>query len=507
VNVVLKLVDISKTYPGGIKALNKVSFDLKEGEIHALLGENGAGKTTLIKILSGNLRPDEGKILYSGVEISFKSPLDAISRGIGTVHQHPLLIPYFTVNENIKLYETLLKQKFSTDEISEILKMFKISKDILNKKVADIPSGIRQKIELLKVLISKPRIILLDEPTASLTPTEVEELFSILSDLRGKGKSIVFVTHKVKEAIRISDRITILRKGEKIATFENKGDLQEEVLATLIVGDVSLSQGVRLVKSTQKSIESDLKNSVLEIKNLHAKDDLGIYKLKGFSLKLKKGETLAIVGVAGNGQKELVECLVGLRRFDKGIIRYFNTTYARVVNFCEVVRKHRVSYITEDRIYTGVAKDLDFLTNIALRDICLERKSIFLNKNQLINKAREIIAKYDIKAPNEKVQVSQLSGGNIQKLITARELEINPLLIIAEQPTQGLDIKTTNFVRSLLASKKGTVSILLVTYDLEEALLLADRIVVIYDGKNVAEHAPVDIDTKKLSLEMLGVVA
>lgn len=499
--ILLQTINISKTYPGGIRALDKVSFELKEGEIHALLGENGAGKTTLIKILSGILHPDEGKILYNGVEVAFKNPLDAMSLGIGVVHQHPLLIPNFNVYENLKLYATIIRQQLKIEELTNLLKIFKVEKSVLDKKIADLPSSIRQKIEILKVLLFKPKVLFLDEPTSALTPIEVEELFNILKDLKEEKKSIVFVTHKIKEALKISDRITILRRGKKIATLENKGNLQEDVLATLIVGDTTLKAVSEKVEGLPRNTSDE---HVLVVEDLHARDDLGIYRLKGFNMKLRRGEILAIVGVAGNGQKELVECLTGLRRFDKGNIRYFNSIYTHIVDFCDVVRKYKVSYITDDRIHTGIARDLDFLTNIMLRDICIEGRGIFIDKKYFVKRAKEMIAKYDIKAPHEKILVNQLSGGNIQKLIVARELEVKPSIIIAEQPTQGLDVKTTIFVRSLLLSAKGDTSILLITYDLEEALSLADRIIIMYDGKNVAEHSSKDIDLKRLSLEMLS---
>jgi simple sugar transport system ATP-binding protein len=218
--ILLQTINISKTYPGGIRALDKVSFELKEGEIHALLGENGAGKTTLIKILSGISHPDEGKILYNGVEVVFKNPLDAMSLGIGVVHQHPLLIPNFNVYENLKLYATIIRQQLKIEELTNLLKIFKVEKSVLDKKIADLPSSIRQKIEILKVLLFKPKVLFLDEPTSALTPIEVEELFNILKDLKEEKKSIVFVTHKIKEALKISDRITILRRGKKIATLK-----------------------------------------------------------------------------------------------------------------------------------------------------------------------------------------------------------------------------------------------------------------------------------------------
>jgi len=503
---VLELINVSKTYPGGIRALDKVSFELKEKEIHALLGENGAGKSTLIKIISGDLRPDEGKLIYESKETSFKSPIDALLRGIGTVHQNLLLIPSFTVFENIRLYASVLKQKADINVLTEYFKIFNLPNNILTRKIADLPLSLRQKIEIIKILLFRPRILLLDEPTTSLTPLETAEFFDILKKLRDEGKSIVFVTHKVKEAMAISDRITILRRGKKVVTLENKGNLNEEELASLIVGEeYRMRQSVHNIDTIRESTKSGFEEYALLVENLIARDDLGVYRLKGLNLKLKKGELLAIVGVAGNGQKELVECLVGLRKFEKGIIKYFESEYRGVVDFCEVIKKHRVAYITEDRMYTGVAKDLDLVTNIALREICLERENFFLDKRRLTRKAKEIISKYGIKTPSEKALVNQLSGGNIQKLIIARELEINPLLIIAEQPTQGLDVKTTNFVRSLLLSKKGKASILLITYDLEEAIMLADRIIVIYDGKIVAEHSPENIDLRKLSKEMLGV--
>jgi len=497
---------IVKTYPGGIVALRGVDFDLRRGEIHALLGENGAGKTTLMKILAGCLEPDEGEIYVKGRKIRFKSPKDAMKNGIGMVHQHFTLIPSLTVAENIVLgmqSETFIKDlKLDIDSIAKDIKRFSEAIGLPIDPyvpVSKLSASMKQRVEILRLLYRNVDILILDEPTSILSPIEIKELFNSLRELSRKGKSIILVTHKLHEALEISDRITVLRRGKVVAVIEDPRKISTEELAELVVGTKIIPQ------IEKKPIEMKRREPLLIIENLKACDDRGVMTLRGLSLKLYPGEILGIAGIVGNGQKELVEVITGLRSAIEGRVIFMGTdiTNKSVTNIIRL----GVSYIPEDRVVRGVALDLSVAENTVLKDHDKEPfcKRGILNPRSIINFAERIIKVFKIVTPSVKVPVRTLSGGNIQRLVIGRELSRGPKLIIAEQPTAGLDILSMEYVHKLLVDLRNRgCGVLLISYDLDEILKLSDRVAIMYEGRIVKVYNnPKEIDVKELSKYML----
>lgn len=493
---------ITKVYPGGVIANFNVNFDIKKGEVHGLLGENGAGKTTLMKILAGCLKPTKGEIFIEGKKVQFESPSDAFKYGIGMVHQHFTLIPNLTVTENLLLG---LKQsgKIDLNSISKNIEEFskKIGLRVDPKAyIHSLSVGERQRVEILRLLFRKANVLILDEPTSVLCGPEVEKLFSTLKQLIEHGCTIIFVTHKIKEALAISDRITIMRNGKVVATLKREEIKNEEQLVNLIIGEK-----VFISPNYLKKEAFEARKNVLTVKDLNVLDDRGILAVKNISFNIKEGEVFGIAGVEGNGQKELCEAIVGLRKPISGKIIFMEQDISKqgVSGFI----KAGGAYIPAERIGRGIAMDLSVEINSILKkleDEDITNKLKVLNWNKIKSFAKDIIKFLNVKTPSIETPVKYLSGGNIQKLIVSRELRIASKLIVAEQPTAGLDVKTSEVVHKTLKelASKG-ISILLISSDLDEILKLSDRIGVMFKGKIVKIFEKFEADPKQIGLCML----
>lgn len=488
---------ITKVFPNGVKANDDVTFEVDRGEVHALLGENGAGKTTLMKILSGCLTPDSGEIYINGKKELIDNPIRAVKLGIGMVHQHFTLIPTFTVTENIAL-SLSLSNKLDLTAVEDKIKLVSqgVHLDVdLKSRVEQLPIGLRQRVEILRLLCQDVNVLILDEPTSVLTPLEVEELFKIIKELKTKGKSIIIITHKVKEALGISDRISILRGGRIIKTFKTK-DTDERELASLIVEGFTSS----LVVS-----KAAVGEPLLLVKGLMVKGDRGNDAVKGIDFVIHAGEILGIAGVAGNGQRELVEGLTGLRRVDAGSLTLKECDLTGKPT--KFIIKKGISYIPEDRMKRGVILGMTVSENISLKNFEDEpfSKNHILDKKAIDRNAYDLISKFGIKTSGSCALVSSLSGGNIQKLLVARELSHGSHIVIAEQPTAGLDVKASELVhQKILELRSKGAGVLLMSADLDEIIKLSDRILVMFDGKFVGGFTHDTLDIEKMARMMLG---
>jgi len=488
---------ITKTYANGVTANSDVTFGVMRGEVHALLGENGAGKTTLMKILSGCLTPDSGEIFVDGKRVKINDPIMAGKLGIGMVHQHFTLIPTFTVVENIALSLSLtgrLNLNAVEEKIKEVSKSINLNIDP-RARIEQLPVGLRQRVEILRLLCQDVKVLILDEPTSVLTPNEVEELFKIIRELKTKGKSIILITHKVKEALAISDRISIMRGGKLVMTLPSNTTSDLELASLIVEGFVpSLRVG-----------RGGVGESILIVKGVTVRGERGNAAVKNVDLDLHAGEILGIAGVAGNGQKELVEALTGLRKIETGslFLRDCNLTNKPP----KFVIQKGVSYIPEDKMRRGVVLNMSVSENLALKNFEEQpfSKNMVLNKKTMDSTAATLIDRFGIKASDSCATVSSLSGGNIQKLVVARELTQGSNIIIAEQPTAGLDVKASQAVHQKLIElrSKGT-GVLLVSSDLDEIIRLSDRILVIFNGMFVGEFTRDTLDIQKLAGMMLG---
>jgi len=496
----VEMLNISKIYPDGVVALRNVSLTVYEGEIHGLLGENGAGKTTLMRILYGEIKPTKGEIRLFGRKVSFHGPWDAIRHGIGMVYQHFTLVPTFTVLENLHLSFTSVGKKISESMIRRNAE--KLMKEIgfevpLDAIVEDLPIGVQQRAEILKILLRKAKILILDEPTSVLTPIETRELFKTLKKLKEKGITIIFITHKLREVKEITDRVTVLRKGRLVGTVET-AKVSEIDLARMMVGrEVFLKISKKPAKVGRK---------VLEVVNLWVKDDRGLDAVRGVSLDLYEGEILGIAGVQGNGQKELVEAIAGIRPIIKGRIVVDNVD----VTNRSTVERYRLglAYVPDSRL-VGLVFDMSLVENTTLTNL---HKVLTRAKRILWDKASEIAVKVvkelDVIAPSLNAPVKYLSGGNQQKVMVGREIVREPKIFIVAEPTHGLDVGATEFIRKTLISlrDKGK-AILLVSTDLDEIMQLSDRIAVMYEGKIVAIGKAGEFSIERLGLLMGGVKA
>lgn len=485
----VELRSITKRF-GKTVANENINFDLNEGEIHAVLGENGAGKTTLMNILSGLHQPDSGKIIIRGKEVHFRSPRDAIDAGIGMIHQHFMLIQSHTVLDNIILGTKLpiiINKKKLADRVSELCRHLNFHLNPYDY-IRQLSAGEQQQVEIVKALYRGTQILILDEPTSILTPQESEALFEILKSMKDEGYSIIFVSHKFKEVLSISDRITILRKGGLVDTIPNQ-DLKREDLVELMVGKDFAND----VKSGQ-SVTGEI---VLKIENVVARNDRNIIALDNLSLTLKTVEILGISGVAGNGQLELAEVITGLRKVESGSINILGHDITGE-SVKEIVQLG-VAYIPEDRVNTGSISTLGICDNILLK--CYDLFSFF-NTDEIESYSEELINRYNVTYSDFSTPVRHLSGGNLQKLIIARELREVPKLLVAVYPSRGLDIGASQYVREVLLNcrDKGT-AVLLISEDLDELLEISDRIAAIYEGKLI--FIP-DKDIQKIGLAMAG---
>jgi len=496
---VLELREITKVFPG-VRANDRVSLTLERGEIVALLGENGAGKSTLMNVAYGLLSADGGEILVDGEPVRIRSPRDAIALGIGMVHQHFMLIEPLTVTENIILGHEptrfgVVDRKGARKRVEELSQQYglKVEPDAV---VRDLSVGMQQRVEILKALYQGARILILDEPTAVLTPQEVQELFRVIRSLVDAGLSVVLITHKLDEVMGVADRIVVMRDGRVVGETTPK-QTDQIGLARMMVGrDVVL----RIDKAEAHPAEV-----VLRVTDLFVKSQRGLESLKGVSLEVRASEIVGIAGVDGNGQTELVEAIVGLRRANSGKIALKDRDITRASTRKTI--EAGVSHVPEDRHRRGLILEFDVAENLILGD---HRRMPFAKMGitrpgAISITARKRIEDYDIRTPSEYVLAGALSGGNQQKVVLARELGREPELLIAAQPTRGLDVGAIEFVHSrLIAERDSGTAILLVSMELEEVMSLSDRILVMYGGHVVAEFAAGEVDAERIGYYMTG---
>ncbi len=496
---VLELRGITKRFPG-VVANDSIDFDLRRGEVHALLGENGAGKSTLMNVLYGLYNPDEGEIRVNGEPVRMASPQEAIAQGIGMVHQHFMLIPVMTVAENIVLAMEptqagiLLDYDDARRRVRELASSFDFAIDP-DARIQDITVGQQQRVEILKALYRKADILILDEPTAVLTPQEASELFGILRTLQNEGMSIVFISHKLNEVLEIADRITVLRRGKMVETLPAKG-ATEEGLARLMVG--------REVLFTVEKAAASPGDLLLQVEGLQVRDDRGLEKVRDVSLEVRAGEIVAIAGVDGNGQTELIDALTGLRKIEAGRVVLAGRDITR--GSARAHFEEGLGHIPEDRQHRGLVLDFSIAENIALHDFRKPPDSRFgwLFPRRLIQRARRLIKEFDVRGGDPQTHAGALSGGNQQKVILAREIDRDPRVLIAAQPTRGLDVGAIEFVhRRLVEERDEGRAVLLVSLELDEVLSLADRILVMYEGEIVGEFPPTTTE-EELGVAMTG---
>ena len=496
--IVLELRGITKRYPG-VVANDHVDFDLRRGEVHALLGENGAGKSTLMNILYGLTKPDEGEILIDGRRVTFASAKDAIAHGIGMVHQHFMLIPVMTVAENVVLAAEprnglLLDYETAQRRVAELSARYGLAVDP-EAKVEKITVGQQQRVEILKALYRDAEILILDEPTAVLTPQEAEELFGIVRELTSQGTSVIFITHKLNEVLEIADRITVVRRGKTVDTVPSEG-ATEAGLARLMVG-----RDVLLDVAKQPSQPGE---TLLEVEGLEVVDDRGIEKVAGVSFVVRAGEIVGIAGVDGNGQTELIDAIAGLRRPRSGTVRIGGRELRH--HTAREALDAGIGHIPEDRQRRGLVLEFSLAENIALHDYCDPPASShgWLYPGRLVERAAGLIEEFDVRGGGPLTKASSLSGGNQQKLVAAREIARDPKVLIAAQPTRGVDVGAIEYLhRRLVEERDRGRAILLVSLELDEVLSLADRVLVMFEGRIVAEHGAA-ASAADVGLEMLG---
>ncbi len=500
VEAIVELRGITKKFPA-VLANDQIDLTILKKEVFAIVGENGAGKTTLMNILYGLYQPDSGRIFVHGKERRISGPGDAIALGIGMVHQHFMLIPPFTVAENIVLGMEptigggVVNLEKAREQVREFSEKYGLPIDP-DARVEQISVGMQQRVEIIKVLFRGAEILILDEPTAVLTPIETQELFATVRALVEQGKTVIFISHKLKEVLAIADRIAVLRNGKVAGVVAGK-DSSEARLARMMVGrDVVLE----IEKKPHKVGEV-----ALEAKNLIARSDRGLPAVKGISFKLRKGEILGLAGVEGNGQAELVEVLTGMRRLEDGEI-FLKGKPLRHIN----VRGRRSSgmaHIPQDRLRTGLVLPFTVAENLVLgmHSNPPFAKGHVLMREKISEFAHQKVKEYDVRPPNPSVQARSLSGGNQQKVIVAREISAEPDVMVASQPTRGLDVGATEFVhKKLLEERDRGKAVLLVSLELEEVLSLSDRVAVIYGGEIVGVFDAEKISEEELGLYMLG---
>ena len=496
----LEMLGIVKRFPG-VLAADNIDFDVRSGEIHALLGENGAGKSTLMKMLYGLYDPDEGQIRINGAAAEIKNPQDAIQHGIGMIHQHFMLVPSLTVAENIALGMKSsrgfrLDLHVVSQRVLELSEIYNLKVDP-NLPIWQLAVGEQQRVEILRALYKGAALLILDEPTAVLTPQEVDGLFRILKQLAADGHGLVFISHKLHEVLEISSRVTVLRDGRRVNSIPTS-DATRPKLAEMMVGRPVL------LEYEKKPLQP--RQERLTLQSLSALSNRGTVGLDAVSLRLRGGEIVGIAGVSGNGQQELAQCIAGLRPITAGTVTVdgSDVTNARPA----AINAMGLSYIPEERMIDGVIKEFSVAENYVLQDhghAKFTRGRIFMQFGKIRDACRQAIRDYEIKTPSTETTVKSLSGGNIQKLVLARELSRAPGVLIAAQPTRGVDIGATEYIHQRLLQErdKGT-AILLISEDLDEIRALSDRIAVMYEGRIVGEVENVDVDIEQLGLLMTG---
>ncbi|MDF2958741.1 MAG: yufO [Paenibacillus sp.] len=497
ISTVVELRGITKRFPG-ITANDSINLQLKKGEIHALLGENGAGKSTLMNILFGLYQPDEGEIWINGNKVTIDTPNKAIDLGIGMVHQHFKLVQPFTVMENIILgieptKGLAIDYKTALNKVKQISEQYGLKIDP-TATIEEISVGMQQRVEILKTLYRGADILIFDEPTAVLTPQEIQELIEIMGSLVEQGKSIILITHKLKEIMSIADTVTVIRRGRVIDTVQ-VANTDPKLLAEKMVGrDVSF-------KVEKRKAEPGA--PVLQVKDVSSAGNQGIKVLNGLSFDVRAGEILGIAGVDGNGQSELIEALTGLRSIDKGSILFKGKDMAN--SHPRAVSEAGISHIPEDRHKHGLVLDFSMSENMVLKSYFYPEynKAGFLNYDAIDSHAEVLIKEYDVRTPSIYSEARSLSGGNQQKAIIAREIDKNPDLLIAAQPTRGLDVGAIEFVhKRLIEQRDKGKAVLLISFELDEILNVSDRIAVIYEGQIVGEVYPEQTNDQELGLMM-----
>jgi len=496
----LEMHGITKRFPG-VLASDHVDFDVRSGEVHALLGENGAGKSTLMKILYGLYHPDEGEILLNGKPVSISSPNDSINLGIGMIHQHFMLVQTLTVAENVAL--GLPSSRGALTDLDVVSKRVIELADIYGLRIDpsayiwQLSVGQQQRVEIIKALYRGAALLILDEPTAVLTPQEVDELFVIMHQMVKDGHALIFISHKLHEVVEISNRVTVLRDGRKIGTRPTSETTKQD-LANWMVG--------REVGFAPDRGQVELGEVRLQLEEVSCGSDRGTPGLRGVSLKVRSGEILGIAGVSGNGQRELAETITGLRKTTSGKV-FLEGDDITSLSPGEITDR-MLSYIPEERMRDGMIKEFTVAENMILREHHKMPYSRFgfLKLRDISSHADELIKQFRVKTPSQETHAKNLSGGNIQKVVLAREISREPRAIIAAQPTRGLDIGATEYVREqlLLERRKGT-AIMLISEDLDEILALSDRVAVIYEGQIMDIVPRADATPEKLGLLMAGV--
>ena len=496
---VIEMREITKIF-GEFVANDKINLHLRRGEIHALLGENGAGKSTLMNMLAGLLEPTSGEITVNGQVVKLDSPSKAASLGIGMVHQHFMLVEAFTVAENIILGSEVTKNgvldiKKASQEIKELSEKYGLAVDP-SAKIEDISVGAQQRVEILKTLYRGADILIFDEPTAVLTPAEIDELMVIMKNLVKEGKSIILITHKLDEIRAVSDRVTVIRRGKSIETVEIAGATNQD-LAEMMVG--------RSVSFTTEKKASEPKEVVLSIKDLVVHENRGIPAVKNLSLDVRAGEIVGIAGIDGNGQSELIQAITGLRKVKSGSIKIKGEEIVGLPP--RKITEMQVSHVPEDRHRDGLVLDMSISENIALQTYYIDpiSKNGFLNYQNITNYAKKLMEEFDVRAASEYVAASALSGGNQQKAIIAREMDRDPDLLIVSQPTRGLDVGAIEYIhKRLIEARSQGKAVLVVSFELDEILNLSDRIAVIHDGKIQGIVTPAETNKQELGILMAG---
>ena len=496
---VIEMREITKVF-GEFVANDKINLELRKGEIHALLGENGAGKSTLMNMLAGLLEPTSGEIVVNGQVVKLDSPSKAASLGIGMVHQHFMLVEAFTVAENIILGSELTKNGVldiarATREINELSERYGLAVDP-SAKVADISVGAQQRVEILKTLYRGADILIFDEPTAVLTPSEIDELMAIMKNLVKEGKSIILITHKLDEIRAVSDRVTVIRRGKSIETVEIAGATNAD-LAEMMVG--------RSVSFKTEKQEAQPKEVILSIKDLVVNENRGVPAVKNLSLDVRAGEIVGIAGIDGNGQSELIQAITGLRKIESGSVELKGQSIVGL--HPRQITEMSVGHVPEDRHRDGLVLEMMISENIALQTYYKEplSKKGILNYTNIIGYAKQLMQEFDVRAASEIVPASALSGGNQQKAIIAREVDRNPDLLIVSQPTRGLDVGAIEYIhKRLIQERDNGKAVLVVSFELDEILNVSDRIAVIHDGKIQGIVTPETTNKQELGVLMAG---
>lgn len=496
---VIEMRDITKVF-GGFVANDKINLHLRKGEIHALLGENGAGKSTLMNMLVGLLEPTSGEIAVNGQVVNLDSPSKAASLGIGMVHQHFMLVEAFTVAENIILGSELTKNGVldiagASKEIKALSERYGLAVDP-SAKVADISVGAQQRVEILKTLYRGADILIFDEPTAVLTPSEIDELMAIMKNLVKEGKSIILITHKLDEIRAVSDRVTVIRRGKSIETVEIAGATNAD-LAEMMVG--------RSVSFKTEKQASKPKEVVLSIKDLVVNENRGVPAVKNLSLDVRAGEIVGIAGIDGNGQSELIQAITGLRKVESGSIELKGDSIVGL--HPRQITELSVGHVPEDRHRDGLILEMMISENIALQTYYKEphSKNGILNYSNITSYAKKLMEEFDVRAASELVPAAALSGGNQQKAIIAREIDRDPDLLIVSQPTRGLDVGAIEYIhKRLIEERDNGKAVLVVSFELDEILNVSDRIAVIHDGKIQGIVSPETTNKQELGVLMAG---